>query len=96
MNFQSFEATHQINAEGLIRNLRRQGTPDRVYHIELFQDREIENTVDHRYGVTTGLKHDDAHFGKHRSIAMQRFLGYDFVGVSREPPHGRPTTGCRH
>lgn len=82
MKFQSFEATHKINAEGLIRNLRRQGTPERVYHIELFQDREIEDAVDQRCGVTSDLRRDDAHFEKKRSIAMQRFFGYDFVGLS--------------
>jgi len=77
----SFEATQRIDADGLIRNLRREGTPDRVYHIELFQDREIEDAADRRYGVTAHLKRDDPHFEKRRAIAMQRFLGYDFVGI---------------
>lgn len=80
-SFTSFETTQRIDADGLIRNLRREGTPDRVYHIELFQDREIEDAVDRRYGVTAHLKRDDPHFEKRRAIAMQRFLGYDFVGI---------------
>ncbi len=81
MKFQSFEASHRINYEGLIRNLRRQGTPDRVYHIELFQDREIEDAVDRQCGVTAHLDRADPWYESRRAIAMQRFLGYDFVGL---------------
>jgi len=81
VDFKSFETFHRIDAPGLIANLRREGTPDRVYHIELFQDFEIEEAVDKHYHVTAHLDRSDPHFNKRRSIAMQRFLGYDFVGL---------------
>ncbi len=54
-------------------------TPSRVYHIELFLDWEIQEAICERYGVLDGLDPDDPFFMQRREIALQRFLGYDFV-----------------
>jgi len=81
-DFKPFTTVHKIDWEGLVRNIRRQGTPKRVFNIELFQDGEIEEAVDRAYGVAKALDHSAPDFWFRRSIAMQRFLGYDWVGVS--------------
>ncbi len=74
-----------LNWEGLVRNIRREGTPDRVYFIELFLDRQTEDAIDRRYGVTAGLDPGAPDFEARRAIAMNRFLGYEGVpaGVLR-------------
>ena len=80
--FKPFTDVGRLDYEGLIRNIRREGTPDRVYFIELFQDREIENAIDERFGVTSGLDRNAPDYETRRSIAMRRFLGYDTLGTS--------------
>jgi uroporphyrinogen decarboxylase len=87
--FPPFTQVHSLNVEGLIRNLRRQGTPDRVYFMELFQDRGLEDAIDARYGVTHDLDRADPRYELKRSIAMQRFLGYEYCRVGLlSLPHG--------
>ena len=70
------------NWEGLVQCIRRKGTPDRVYHLELFLDREVQETLCERYGLLNGLSSDDAYFELKRTVALQRFLGYDYVRCS--------------
>jgi uroporphyrinogen decarboxylase len=69
--------------EGFIKCIRAPksggGTPSRVHHIELFLDGEIQEEICRRYGVIEGLDREDEFFPEKREIALQRFLGYDFV-----------------
>jgi len=51
-DFKPFDKVHKPNYEGLLKNIRRCGTPDRVYFMELFYDDEIARAVEKRYGVT--------------------------------------------
>lgn len=61
----------------------RKGTPDRVHFIELFLDGEVKEVIEKRFGVNAGLSKDDPVIcGCQRELAIQRFLGYDFVGCS--------------
>jgi uroporphyrinogen decarboxylase len=71
----------RIDAEGFLRNLRREGTPGRVHHMELFVDREVEEAIDERFGVTAGLERTSPDNEPRRKVAMARFLGYDYVQV---------------
>ncbi len=80
--FKAFEQTHRIDIEGLLRNLRRQGTPPRVFFMELFYDGEIGQAVDRRFGVTAGLDASAPDFAYRQMIAWQRFLGYETVRTS--------------
>ena len=77
-NFTPFTQTHRLDCEALIRNLRREGTPSRVFFMELFQDYGIEEAIDRKFGVTRNLDRADPHFPLKRGIAMQRFLGYEY------------------
>ncbi len=66
---------------GLLRCIRREGTPDRVHVIELFLDPEVQVEVCRRYNLLDGLNPNDLYFEYHRQIKIQSFLGYDFVRI---------------
>ncbi|MCC6730983.1 MAG: hypothetical protein IT208_16780 [Chthonomonadales bacterium] len=83
------------DAEAFVRCVRREGTPARVHCIELFLDPEVQESVIERYGLEAGLDRADPWYWHRREIAVQRFLGYDFVRCSLESmdwPMARGTT----
>jgi hypothetical protein len=85
--------------EGLIRCIQRKGTPERVYHLELFLDQEVQETLCNRYGLLNGFDSDDAYFDLKHTVALQRFLGYDYVRCSLdgfEMPLQREMVADRH
>ncbi len=47
--------------------------------MELFLDGEIQSEIEKRFGINAGLDRRDPHYDMKRQIALQRFLGYDFV-----------------
>jgi len=59
--------------------LLRKGTPKRAHLVEFFLDNEIQQEIGRRFGVAEGLDTADPHYGEKFEIALQRFLGYDFV-----------------
>ena len=52
-----FKIPIKPNYEGLLRNLRREGTPERVYHLELFLDHgdELALVYFQRYTVKRSI-----------------------------------------
>ena len=85
----------QPNWEGLVDTILRKGTPDRVYHIELFQDQEIRDAIADRYGLSGDLSPEDPDFERKKYISVQRFCGFDYVRVGMAdmewPLHGQTT-----
>ena len=80
--FKALESrSFQPNWEGFIKTILRRGTPDRVHHIELFQDQEIRDAIADRYELTSGLNPDDPDFERRKYIAVQRFCGFDYVRI---------------
>ena len=79
------------DADAFIANLRRQGTPRRVHYLELFLDVEVQDAIVRQFGLEEGLDRNDPAFGHRRQIALQRFLGYDYVHVGL--PCAMPTSG---
>jgi len=65
--------------EGLVRNLRREGTPERVFHQELLLDGEVYTAVAKRFGLGEGLDPEDPIDARRLHTEVQRFLGYDSV-----------------
>lgn len=65
--------------ESFVQCIARNGNPGRVHNIELFLDPEVKQLICDRYDLTEGLREDDAFFILQREIALQRFLGYDYV-----------------
>ena len=43
------------NWPGLLANLARKGTPDRVYHMELFHDPEVQDALCERFDIRPSL-----------------------------------------
>ena len=74
----------QPNWESMIRTIRREGTSERVHCIELFLDSEIKDAVCERFGLVRDLDEDDPYYAQRREIAVQRFLGDDYVFVGVE------------
>ncbi len=68
------------NWEGLRDALTPGRSVDRVHHLELFRDAEIESAVARRFGLTDPrtIKGDVAAKGQ-ATIDLMRFLGYDVV-----------------
>ena len=67
------------DADALLANLRREGTPARVHHMELFHDGEVLKAICERFGLGEGLSRDDPWFAARRTIEVHRFLGFDYV-----------------
>jgi hypothetical protein len=65
--------------EGFVNCIKRIGTPDRVYNIELFLDEEIKIAICQRFRIIDHLSFNDLDFQLAREVAIQRFLGYDYV-----------------
>ncbi len=78
--------------EGLLRNLRREGTPQRVYHMELFLDVEVREALQERFGLADGLDRADPYYAHKALIALYRFLGYDML----RPPVGGLSISALH
>lgn len=72
-----FQKAIRIDGEALLRNLRREGTPERVHFLDLYLDWEVQVALDERYGVWEGINPNDPLAGPKRHVAVQRFLGYD-------------------
>jgi uroporphyrinogen decarboxylase len=89
----AFSPTHgPIDAEGLLRCLRREDEPSRVYHMELFLDGEVKTELCRRYPILDGLDRNDPYFPLQAEIQIQRFLGYDYLrcGAVVSWPRGGP------
>jgi uroporphyrinogen decarboxylase len=67
------------DGEALLSCLRREGTPGRVHLMELFLDDEVKTAIVKRFGLEEGLDRQAPFAREKLEIALQRFLGYDFV-----------------
>ena len=70
---------HQPDWEGFVNTVARRGTPNRVFHIELYQDAEISEAIAERYDLAAGLDTADPWYAQKKYIAVQRFCGFDYV-----------------
>jgi uroporphyrinogen decarboxylase len=80
-SFPGLQKRFQPNPQGLIDNILRKGTPDRVYNIELFQDGEIRDAIAQRFDLTANIDPADPDYERKQYIAVQRFCGFDYVRV---------------
>lgn len=70
--------------EGLLRCITRTGTFTRVHHIELFLDPEVQDVICERFDLLSDLDTEDFAYGYRRQLAIQRFLGYDYIRCGAE------------
>ena len=81
MSVSRFSVDVSPDWEGLLRCIRREGTPGRVHHIELFLDGVVREALRDEFNLADGLDGDDPFFAQKCEIRLQRFLGYDYVRV---------------
>ena len=79
-----FTISVQPDWEALVSCIRREGTPARVHFIELFLDREVQAAICDRFGLVDEIPPDDPFYDQRRQIAIQSFLGYDYVNATVE------------
>jgi uroporphyrinogen decarboxylase len=69
----------KLDEEAFMRNLRREGTPARVHHMELYLDSEVSQEVATRFRLWDDIDPNKPYADWDREIALKRFLGYDYV-----------------
>ncbi|MCK5861462.1 MAG: uroporphyrinogen-III decarboxylase-like protein [Candidatus Hydrogenedentes bacterium] len=74
-----FSVDIESNWEDFLTCIRRTGNPKRVHHMELFLDPEVQDAICARYDVDAKLDKNDPEFPMRREIALQSFLGYDYI-----------------
>lgn len=77
--FAALQETFRPDWPGLVDNIMRRGTPERVYFIELFQDGEIRSAIAERFGLMADMQPSHPDYERWKMIRVQRFCGYDFV-----------------
>jgi uroporphyrinogen decarboxylase len=70
--------------EALLANLRREGTPKRVHHLELLWDGEIAAALIERFRLADDLDTKDPDYWRWCTIRLHRFLGYDYLPVATD------------
>lgn len=81
--FAPFASMFKLDCDGLLRNLRREGTPERVYFIELFLDQPVREAIAKRFGLADYPADGSEKIADlRRIIAVNRFLGYESVPAS--------------
>ena len=73
---------HNPDADALIANILRSGTPRRVHHIELFHDGEIRDVIAERFALMEKVDSNDPDYEKRKLLAVNRFVGFDHVSAS--------------
>jgi hypothetical protein len=69
------------NWEDFLKCLRREATPERTHYIELIIDGEVQDWICQQYGLLENLSGNDPYYIYKKQIALQSFLGYDYVVV---------------
>lgn len=70
-----------LDRNGLIRNLRREESPSRVYIFEHAIDETVRNQVCERFDLTQDVDPSDAAFAWRKEIAIHRFFGIELMRV---------------
>lgn len=84
-SFAGLATTFSPDWQGLLDNIRRRGTPSRVYNIELFHDPEVIDAVVERFGLAADLDPGSPDYEGRKTIAFNRFCGLDYVRVKLDP-----------
>jgi uroporphyrinogen decarboxylase len=71
----------ELDKDGLMRNLRREGTPSRVFHFEHAVDEKVRGALVEMFDLERGLDSSDPAFSMKREIAVFRFIGMELFRV---------------
>ena len=81
------------NWPGFLSNLRREGTPERVYYFEHGVADNVQAAIAERYDLWSAIPGDGPDAGIRCSLAVHRFLGHELFRIF--PPGGRVTAPKR-
>ncbi len=84
-----FEKKVVPDFEALRRNILREGTPERVHHIELLWDKQVKEAVIEKFDLKKGLNENAGDFAWALDVKLMAFLGYD-VSPDRTRGFGFP------
>jgi uroporphyrinogen decarboxylase len=76
---ENFCAAAKPDGEAFIDCIMRRASPRRVHFVELYLDAEVQDAIALRFGLEEGLDSGKPDFRLRRQVAIQRFLGYDYV-----------------
>ena len=79
-----FSTTVTPDWQAFVDCINRKGTPQRVHHIELFLDGEVQAAIHDRFDLLEGLDPADPFRDLKSQVTIQRFLGYDYVRCGLE------------
>jgi len=79
--YQGFNREVHPDWPGLVDNILRRGTPERVFLAELFMDEEVKDAIGARFDLLSGVDPRDPSYRSALHVAVQRFCGYDYVSV---------------
>lgn len=71
----------KLDLESAIANIRRKGTPNRVYYFEHGLEPGIKQALCDRFDLCQGLDNTDQFFLLQREVRIQQFLGHEFLRV---------------
>ncbi len=71
----------KLDFDGWMSNLRREGTPKRVFYYEHGVDESIQQQLDERYGISKGLDKENKSYPHQRRMLMHRFLGQELFRI---------------
>jgi hypothetical protein len=74
----------KLNLEGFHRNLRREGTPDRVYYFEHGVAENMQEALNERFGIWRDIDNRSPNLNWDRAIATHRFLGHEYFRIFPE------------
>ncbi len=81
-SFEGLRRKYRPDADALIANILRRGTPQRVHHIELFHDAEIRDAIAERFDLMNKVDSSDPDYERKKLLAVNRFVGFDHVSAS--------------
>ncbi|NQU75049.1 MAG: hypothetical protein HQ546_01900, partial [Planctomycetes bacterium] len=86
-----------LDLPGAIANIRREGTPRRVFQYEHGLEPGIKQALCERFNLCAGLDESDEHFALRREIRINQFVGLEFLrilpNVGITVPTPRPPVG---
>ena len=71
----------QLDWEGFLKNLQRQGTPERVFYFEHGIAEEIQKALDTRFKIWQGLDPNSRDYEFQKMVALHGFLGHELFRV---------------
>lgn len=83
-----------LDLNGFLRNLRREGTPDRVFYFEHGVAETIQRQLHEQFGIWDAINPASPTAAWDRMIATHRFLGQEFFRVF--PPGARLVAPRKH